>query len=71
MLHALLQWATKLLKAQVLEDATKLTAALTSTSCISGECAAGAAKAYVAITASVASLKVGLAATIAAVVGML
>jgi hypothetical protein len=58
LLHALLQWAAKLLKAQVLEDVANLTAALTDNTCISVDCAAGAAKAFVTITASVVSIKV-------------
>jgi hypothetical protein len=59
LLHAFLQWAAKLLKAQVLEDVADLTAVLTDNTCISAECAAGAAKAFVTITASVVSIKVG------------
>jgi hypothetical protein len=54
-----LQWAAELLKASVLEDAAKLTEVLTaSTTCLTGDCAAGAAKAFVAITANAVSLKV-------------
>jgi hypothetical protein len=54
-----LQWAADLLKASVLEDAAKLTQVLkASTSCLTGDCATDAAKSFVAITASVASLKV-------------
>jgi hypothetical protein len=57
-LNSFLQWAAKLLKAQVLEDVAKLTSVLTGNSCLSANCAAGAAKAFVTIAASAASLKV-------------
>jgi hypothetical protein len=56
-----LQWAAALLKASVLEDVTKLTEVLTASStCLTGDCAAEAAKAFVAITANAVSLKVCL-----------
>lgn len=56
----LLQWSAALLKAGVLENSAKFADVLSASSwCLSGTCAAAAAKAYVTITANLVSLKVG------------
>lgn len=59
----LLQWSHILLKSEVLESQANLTAALSMANgaealCMSGTCAAAAAKAYISITADAVSLKV-------------
>lgn len=54
-----LQWAAALLRAPVLEDVAKLTDVLkASRTCLPVDCASGAAKSFVAITAKAVSLKV-------------